>query len=233
MLVFDKVVFQYPGNGFVFEADFESKDRITGILGMNGAGKSTLMRLLSGALEPQSGSIRLFDRNIAWADNLDFVKKEIFFLPAEDFLFDQLTLEQNFRLFCDIRFAKQKHFLEFLTILQAFGLDRYLKTGFRDCSTGTRKKAQIFLAIISQPKVLFLDEPYNGLDIFAIKELNDILTGDLLKNSAIYLSSHIVDIVDRLSDRVLILHDGKLRASLTKPFAGRLEDVYFEVISGV
>lgn len=232
MIEINSLRYTFQTNGFSIQipALRTITSGITALVGKNGAGKTTLLSLLSGMLHFTEGEVKIFDKDIRNYDNFSFIKQKIFYLPDENILFDSLTIKENFELFGDIRFNCKNEWLKYNDIVAYFGLDEYINMPFRQCSHGTRKKAEIVCVFISSAEIIYLDEPFNGLDIISIKLLNDILK-DRLNNKCIIISAHIVDILERIAQRVLILDKGVIIDDITLPISERLEEYYIKKIT--
>src|SRR5579863_9350936 len=182
-----------------------------GFLGPNGAGKSTTIKMLTGLLEPSAGTIRVLGLDLA-ADPLG-VKRQIGVVPEGMALFDRLTGPEylNFaaRMYGLDRAtaaARSQELLEFMTLA-----DRP-KTLIVDYSHGMKKKLALAAAVIHGPKVLFLDEPFEGVDAIAAGSLKAMLNRMIERGATIFLTSHVLEIVERLCSHVGIIHRGTLVA---------------------
>ena len=182
-----------------------------GFLGPNGAGKSTTIKMLTGLLEPSAGRIRVLGLDLA-ADPLG-VKRQIGVVPEGMALFDRLTGPEylNFaaRMYGLDRATaaeRSQELLEFMTLA-----DRP-KTLIVDYSHGMKKKLALAAAVIHGPKVLFLDEPFEGVDAIAAGSLKAMLNRMIARGATIFLTSHVLEIVERLCSHVGIIHRGALVA---------------------
>ena len=182
-----------------------------GFLGPNGAGKSTTIKMLTGLLAPSAGQIRLLGLDLA--EHPVEVKRQIGVLPEGMSLFDRLTGAEylNFvgRMYgLDPSTAAQRA-AELLDFMQL--ADRP-KTLIVDYSHGMQKKLALAAAVIHGPKVLFLDEPFEGVDAIAAGTLKAMLTRMIARGVTIFLTSHVLEIVERLCSHVAIIHKGQLVA---------------------
>lgn len=182
-----------------------------GFLGPNGAGKTTSIRMLTGILEPTSGRIRILDLDLA--ERPVDVKRQIGVVPENLALFDRLTgagyLNFVGRMYGLDRKAAAERTAEALEFMQL--ADRP-KTWVADYSHGMKKKLALAAAVIHGPKVLFLDEPFEGVDAVAAGALKAMLQRMILRGATIFLTSHVLDIVERLCSHVAIIHKGGLVA---------------------
>ena len=182
-----------------------------GFLGPNGAGKTTSIRMLTGMLEPTSGRIRILDLDLT--ERPVEVKRQIGVVPEGLALFERLTGAEylNFvgRMYGLDRKAAAERTAEALEFMQL--ADR-TKTLVADYSHGMKKKLALAAAVIHGPKVLFLDEPFEGVDAIAAGTLKAMLQRMILRGATIFLTSHVLDIVERLCSHVAIIHKGGLVA---------------------
>ncbi len=182
-----------------------------GFLGPNGAGKSTTIKMLTGLLAPSAGQVRLLGLDLA--EHPVEVKRQIGVVPEGMALFDRLTGAEylNFvgRMYgLDPSTAAQRA-AELLDFMQL--ADRP-KTLIVDYSHGMQKKLALAAAVIHGPKVLFLDEPFEGVDAIAAGTLKAMLTRMIAHGVTIFLTSHVLEIVERLCSHVAIIHKGQLVA---------------------
>jgi ABC-2 type transport system ATP-binding protein len=182
-----------------------------GFLGPNGAGKSTTIKMLTGLLEPSSGRIRVLGLDLA-AEPID-VKRQIGVVPEGMALFDRLTGPEY------LNFAGRMYGLDRATaaertdeLLEFMSLADRPKTLIVDYSHGMKKKLALAAAVIHGPKVLFLDEPFEGVDAIAAGALKSMLNRMIARGVTVFLTSHVLEIVERLCTHVGIIHKGELVA---------------------
>ncbi len=182
-----------------------------GFLGPNGAGKSTTIRILTGLLAPTSGRIRLLGLDLE--QHAVEVKRQIGVVPEGMALFDRLTGAEylNFvgRMYGLDRATGAQRTAELLDFMQL--ADRP-KTMIADYSHGMQKKLALAAAVIHGPRILFLDEPFEGVDAIAAGTLKAMLTRMIARGATIFLTSHVLEIVERLCSHVAIIHKGRLVA---------------------
>jgi len=183
-----------------------------GFLGPNGAGKSTTIKMLTGLLEPTSGQIQILGQNFS-AGALD-LKRQIGVVPEGMALLGRLTAPEY------LRFVGRMYGLDRETtnrrteeLLDFMGLANEPKKLIIDFSHGMQKKLALAAAVIHGPKVLFLDEPFEGVDALAAGTLKAMLQGMIHRGATIFLTSHVLEIVERLCSHVAIIHEGKLVAN--------------------
>ena len=176
-----------------------------GLLGVNGAGKTTLIKILCGLTRKTSGAITINNFNL---DNeIDKIKEIIDISPQETSVANNLTVKENLEFFANIYNNNNADTMN--DIIETFNLNEVLNQRAKTLSGGYKRRLSIAIALISKPKILFLDEPTLGLDVFARRELWGIIKK--LKNDiTIILTSHYLEEIENLCDRVAILSNGKL-----------------------
>ncbi len=216
-----------------------ARGRFFGFLGPNGAGKSTTIKMLSGQLRPSSGEAFIEGRSVA-GDPLG-VKSVIGLLPEELPLYERLTGEE-YLLFAGRMYGLSRaetreragELLEFLSLAEDRG--RLVL----EYSQGMRKKLALAAALIHNPRVLFLDEPLNGIDPVSGRVVTDLLRRMAAKGVTLFFTSHVLDVVERLCDEVAVIHRGRLVAqgTLEQIRAQRelgqnasLEDVFIQLVA--
>ena len=229
-LVLDRLSFEIPAG------------RIFGFLGPNGAGKTTTLGCLTGLLEPSSGEVRLlgsrFDRNSV------SLKRRIGVMPQELALFDQLYAHEfllfNAEVFGMSRTLAKERIDELLLALD-LGEGSFRKP-LCDFSTGMRKKVAFAAAVLHVPDILFLDEPFEGIDPQGVANMKGWLRAYVSRGKTVFLTSHILETVERLCDEAAIIHGGALawRGALS-PSAGlevegrrfsSLEELFLKITDG-
>jgi ABC-2 type transport system ATP-binding protein len=182
-----------------------------GFLGPNGAGKSTTIKMLTGLLAPSSGRIEILGLDLN-AHPVE-VKRQIGVVPEGMALFGRLTgaefLSFAGRMYGLDRTTAAKRAAELLEFMQLADQPKKLVT---DYSHGMQKKLALAAAVIHAPKVLFLDEPFEGVDAIAAGTLKSMLQGMIARGATIFLTSHVLEIVERLCSHVAIIHQGRLVA---------------------
>jgi ABC-2 type transport system ATP-binding protein len=182
-----------------------------GFLGPNGAGKSTTIKMLTGLLAPSSGRIRII--GLDFLDHPVEVKRQIGVVPEGMALFGRLTGAEylNFvgRMYGLDRDTAAQRAGELLDFMQLADQPKKLVT---DYSHGMQKKLALAAAVIHGPKVLFLDEPFEGVDALAAGTLKSMLQSMIARGATIFLTSHVLEIVERLCSHVAIIQRGRLVA---------------------
>jgi ABC-2 type transport system ATP-binding protein len=219
-----------------------------GFLGPNGAGKSTTIKMLTGLLAPSAGRMEILGLDLA-AKPVE-VKRQIGVVPEGMALFGRLTGAEylNFvgRMYGLDRQTAAKRTAELLEFMQLADQPKALIT---DYSHGMQKKLALAAAVIHGPKILFLDEPFEGVDAIASGTLKSMLHGMIARGATIFLTSHVLEIVERLCSHVAIIHRGRLVAqgSLEELRAGvqaqgaqadaageklTLEEIFLRIVGG-
>ncbi len=182
-----------------------------GFLGPNGAGKSTTIKMLTGLLAPTSGSIRILGGDLQ--ANSAEIKRQIGVVPEGMALFGRLTADEYLqfvgRMYGLDRATTLSRTRELLEFMQLAGEQKKLITDF---SHGMQKKLALAAAVIHGPKVLFLDEPFEGVDAVAAGTLKAMLLRMISRGVTIFLTSHVLEIVERLCTHIAIIHRGRLVA---------------------
>lgn len=205
-----------------------------GFLGPNGAGKSTTIKMLTGLLAPSSGSIRILGEDMSDLKRAIEVKRRIGVVPENLALFDNLTAREY------LTFIGRMYSLPADTIrarcrelLAMMELDREEKKLTLEFSHGMKKKLALAAALIANPEVLFLDEPFEGVDAVASRLLRDTLRQCVQRGATIFLTSHVLEIVEKLCTAVGIIARGELVYQSTMEelrAAGTLEDKFISVV---
>ena len=204
-----------------------------GFLGPNGAGKSTTIRMLTGLIPPTSGSIELLGMPMP-EQGLE-IKKRIGLVPDESLLFDRLTggefLEFVGRMYGLPRpMARERA----RALLGLFELEDNGRKLIAEYSKGMRKRVAMAASLIHHPDLFLMDEPFEGVDAVGARLMKDILMDQVKRGATIFLTSHVLEVVERLCDRVAIINDGKIvtEGTLDELRAGSetLEDVFVRVV---
>jgi ABC-2 type transport system ATP-binding protein len=185
-----------------------------GFLGPNGAGKSTTIKCLTGLLRPTAGAIAILGID-PMADPVG-VKRRIGVVPEDLALFDRLTAEET------LMFVARVHGIDAATfrhrsadLLDLMELQTVGTTLVTDFSHGMRKKLSLAAALLPAPKLLFLDEPFEGIDAVASRQIKELLLSFVSRGGTIFLTSHILEIVERLSTHIGVIAHGKMVAQGT------------------
>lgn len=207
-----------------------------GFLGPNGAGKSTTIKMLTGLLAPTAGSIRILGEDINDARTARDVKRRVGVVPENLALFDNLTARE-FLTFIGRMYGLSGAMLEerreeLLTMMDLQDTDRKLTVEF---SHGMKKKLSLAAALIAGPELLFLDEPFEGVDALSARILRDTLRSCVKRGATVFLTSHVLEIVEKLCTHVGIIAKGRLvyQAPMDDVcLGGSLEEKFLTTVGG-
>lgn len=186
------------------------KGELFSLLGVNGAGKSTIIQMLSCLVNLSSGKAFIFGYDVMKEANQ--VKRRIAVSPQESAIAPNLTVYENLGLMAGIHgLSKRDQIQKVINIMDTFSLKPYENQRSKTLSGGLKRRLSIAMALISEPDILFLDEPTLGLDILARRKLWNVIH-DLKGNVTIILTTHYLDEAEHLSDRICILKQGKVKA---------------------
>jgi ABC-2 type transport system ATP-binding protein len=214
----------------VEHVSFEIRSGICALLGPNGAGKSTLLKILTGLLPPDSGEVRIAGLDVK-SQSLQ-VRRTIGVVPEDLGLFDSLTIQEHLELTGPIYGLTVGETRDRAgSLLRILGLDDARDTFLDQCSHGMRKKTALAVALLHNPRVLFLDEPFEGIDPVASKTIQQLLQSVASRGIAVFLTSHILSIVDRLATEIMMIREGRIVWSSSAQTVSRsLEEIYFELV---
>ena len=206
------------------------------LLGVNGAGKTTTIKMLSCLTAPTSGDATVLGESVT--KNPAAVKASIGVSPQETAVAAGLTVRENLELICGIYgFSKQKTAEKVSSLSAMLSLEDVLNKKASKLSGGYARRLSIAMALISEPKVLFLDEPTLGLDVLARSELWDIIRA-LKGKVTIILTTHYMEEAEALSDRIAIMKEGKLLlcdtpdAIKAQTGADSIEKAFIQIVRG-
>ena len=206
MLKLENVTKYYGNHLAVDDLSLTVKEgEIFGLLGVNGAGKTTTFRMIIGLLEQTKGTITLDDKPI----NYDLTD-QIGFLTEERSLLTKLTVKEQIIMYGTLKGMKEKDILEKLDYyLKRFHISEYKNRKIKELSKGNQQKIQFISAIINDPKLLILDEPFTGLDPINVEEFVKVMKEFKERNHIIIFSSHRMEHVEMFCDNLVVLVKGK------------------------
>lgn len=212
---------------------------IVGLLGENGAGKTTTLRMLATMLKPTAGNAAIDDYNII--DNPDKIREKIGILFGGDVaLYDRLTGRENMIYFAKLNGLNDLEANQAVDkIANELKMNEYIDYPVGKYSRGMKQKVSLARSIIHQPDVMLFDEPSTGLDVLSSKLIHDFILKCKKDNKAIVFSSHNMYETEKLCDRIIIIHKGKVVASgtieqLKKDYQkDNLEELFIECIGGM
>ena len=189
-----------------------------GFLGPNGAGKSTTIKCLTGLLRPSAGDIRIL--GIDPVANPVEIKLKVGVVPEDLALFDRLTAAETLSFIAQVHGMPPETFkTRSADLLSLMDLTTAATTLVTDFSHGMRKKLALAAALLPAPRLLFLDEPFEGIDAVASRQIKDLLHSFVARGGTVFLTSHILEIVERLSTHIGVIANGRIVAQ------GRIEEV--------
>lgn len=190
------------------------RGEIVGYIGSNGAGKSTTVKLFLGILTGYTGTIEILGEDISKSDGS--YKNKIGYVPEIADIYDSLTaseyltfIGQLYGLSYNLSLSKAKGLMRIL------GIDNAINSRISSYSKGMRQKILLIASLLHNPDILFLDEPLNGLDANSVMIIKEILNELSNEGKTIFYSSHIMDVVEKISNRIVLLNDGKIAADGT------------------
>jgi ABC-2 type transport system ATP-binding protein len=210
-----------------------------GFLGPNGAGKTTTIKMLMGLAQPDAGSISVL--GLPLPEKSLEVRREIGLVPDDSLLFDYLTgleyLEFIGRLYGISRPQAKERGGELLAL---FELDENKRKLIGEYSKGMRKRIAMAAALIHRPRLFLMDEPFEGVDAVGARLMKDILLEQVRHGATVFLTSHVLEVVERLCDRVAIINRGRIvvegtMAELRQQSEGggsTLEDIFVNLVGG-
>lgn len=206
------------------------------LLGVNGAGKTTTIKMLACLIAPTSGDAFLNGKSII--HDAMAVKSSIAVSPQETAVAPGLSVRENLELMCGVHgIGKEKRMMKIAELSELLGLDGILERKAGKLSGGWQRRLSIAMALISEPQILFLDEPTLGLDVIARSDLWEIIRA-LKGKVTVVLTTHYMEEAEALSDRIAIMKDGKLLLCATaeeiKAKAGteRFEEAFVRIVKG-
>ncbi len=205
-------------------------------LGPNGAGKTTTIKMMCGLLHPTSGRVRIGGVDIG--EDPIAVRRMTGYIPDFPFLYDRLTPAEFFEFTGDLYGVPRAEVArEMEESFERFGLVEHRHVLIKDLSHGLRQRVIYAVTLLHKPRILFVDEPFIGLDPFSIRMIKDLLKTKAREGMTVFLTTHILALVEDMADRIGIIVNGRLVATGTVQQlaakcsieGGRLEDVFFSL----
>lgn len=212
MLEVRNLIKRYTGIPVVRDVSFTiQRGEILGYLGSNGAGKSTTVKVLIGLLEPTSGTIELDGRNVR--DDMKAFQRRLGYVPEEAHLYPHLSGREYLQLAGRLH-GLPRRVLEprMDELLRLVGLWSDRDSAIASYSKGMRQKILLMASLIHDPEVLILDEPFSGLDVNASMMLRSLLSQFARRGKMVLYSSHVLEVVEKVCDKVVILSQGQVAA---------------------
>jgi ABC-2 type transport system ATP-binding protein len=214
-------------NGVSFQV---KRGEIIGYIGPNGAGKSTTVKIMLGIEDGYSGEVKVFGQDIS-DGKIDY-KKKIGYVPEIAEVYDNLTgheyltfIGELYGLSDELASYKAK------SLMELFGIGEVYYSRIASYSKGMRQKLLIISSLLHNPDLLFFDEPINGLDANSVMIFKEIMAQLAVQGKTIFYSSHIMDVVEKISSRIILLHEGRIAADgtfeeLQQTTEGSLEQIF-------
>jgi ABC-2 type transport system ATP-binding protein len=205
-------------------------------LGPNGAGKTTTIKMMCGLLHPSAGTVRIGGIDIR--EDPIAVRRMTGYIPDFPFLYDRLTAAEFFEFTGDLYGVPREEVArEMDASFERFGLVEHRHVLIKDLSHGLRQRVIYAVTLLHKPRVLFVDEPFIGLDPFSIRMIKELLKTKAREGMTIFLTTHILALIEDMADRIGIIVNGNLVALGTVEQlaaqcsiqGGRLEDVFFSL----
>lgn len=210
------------------------KGNIIGYIGPNGAGKSTTIKILLGLVKGFTGSVKVFGKDINELD--EEYKSKIGYVPEIAKVYESLTAREY------LTFIGQLYGLDYdkcdekaIKLMACLGIDQAYNSRLSSFSKGMKQKVIIISSLLHNPDILFLDEPLSGLDANSVLLIKDIITKLKEDGKTIFYSSHIMEVVEKISDRIIVLNkgtiacDGNFEEIKDANFEGSLEEIFNEI----
>jgi len=200
----------YGGRRVLDDVTFTvTQGRLTGFVGGNGAGKTTTMRIALGVLAKDGGHVALDGSPVTAAD-----RRRFGYMPEERGLYPKMRVGEHIAYLARLHgFGKAEATTAAESLLDRLGLSERLRDNVETLSLGNQQRAQIAAALVHDPEVLILDEPFSGLDPLAVDVVAGVLQERAAAGTAVLFSSHQLDVVERLCDDLVIIADGTVRAA--------------------
>jgi ABC-2 type transport system ATP-binding protein len=210
MLELRGITKSYGGRRALDDVTFDVRPgRLTGFVGGNGAGKTTTMRIVLGVLAKDAGTVALDGSPVTSAD-----RRRFGYMPEERGLYPKMKVLEHIVYLARLHgFSKADATARATALLEELGLGERLEDNVETLSLGNQQRAQIAAALVHQPEVLILDEPFSGLDPLAVDVVAGVLQQRAAAGTSVLFSSHQLDVVERLCDDLVIIAGGRVRAA--------------------
>ncbi|MEJ6949957.1 ABC transporter ATP-binding protein [Natronospora cellulosivora (SeqCode)] len=184
---------------------------IIGYIGPNGAGKSTTVRILLGIINKFQGEVRVFGHDVS-ADEVKY-KKRVGYLPESGTIYENLYAKDYFAFLSGMYGMEESEIdRKARNLMAIFGIEDVYENPISSYSKGMKQKVLIIATLLHNPDLIFLDEPLRGLDVYSVQILKEILSKLVKEGKTIFYSSHIIEVVEKMSSRILLLNNGQLMA---------------------
>ncbi|MEK3888760.1 ABC transporter ATP-binding protein [Bacillus sp. FSL K6-3431] len=212
VLSLTNLTMSYGGKQVLNGIDLEVfKGQIIGYIGPNGAGKSTTVKVMLGLVEGYQGKVEIFGWDIASGDHT--YKSKIGYVPENAEAYDNLTASEYLTFIGELfGLSQEKAEQKAIKLMQEFGLADVFHARLSSFSKGMKQKVLIISSLLHDPDLLFLDEPLSGLDANSVMIIKELLAQLAAQGKTIFYSSHIMDVVEKISSRIILLVEGRIVA---------------------
>ncbi|WP_061316838.1 ABC transporter ATP-binding protein [Clostridium botulinum] len=211
-----------------------NKGEIIGYIGPNGAGKSTTVKIMLGLVKGYEDEVKIFGNNISY-ENVEY-KHKIGYVPENGEIYDNLTAYEYITFLGEIYGMELKEVNnKAKKLMSLFGIKEAYHSRISSYSKGMRQKLLIISSLIHNPDILFLDEPLSGLDANSVLVFKEVLSKLASEGKTIFYSSHIMEVVEKISSRIILLNNGQIGADGTfeelkkKNMEGSLEQIFNQI----
>ncbi len=210
-----------------------ARGEVAGLLGLNGAGKTTIMKLITGLLFPEAGSVSVFGRS-----PLDMASKKLIgYLPELPYFYPNSTAAEALYYYAGLSGLKGPGMLQRINaVIEKVGLLPHARKKAAAFSKGMMQRLGVAQAVVHDPELLILDEPVSGLDPLAIHEIRELISEFNGSGKTVFLSSHSISELEKLSDRVFIMVQGRLAKTVARAeweaTRGGLEEIFVHTVRG-
>lgn len=204
----------YTRKPVLHDLSFEIKEgELVGLIGLNGAGKSTTIKHIIGVMNPLQGEIFIDGASL---DDKERYRQSFSYIPETPVLYEELTLEEHLQLTAmAYGLSEQQYEVRTEQLLKEFRMEKRMKWFPAHFSKGMRQKVMIMCAFLAEPKLYIIDEPFVGLDPLAIRALLDQMIERKQAGASILMSTHVLATAEKYCDRIILLHEGRVRANGT------------------
>jgi ABC-2 type transport system ATP-binding protein len=236
MLEARHLVKRFFGTPVVNDVSFEvRRGEVVGYLGPNGSGKSTTAKVLTGLLDPSAGAVFFDGRNVS-RDPIPF-RRRLGYVPEEPILYTFQSATEYLELVGQLRELPPGLLAQKIgALLELFGLTHAANQDIGSYSKGMKQRVMLIAALLHNPDVLILDEPDSGLDVTTTLVLRQLMTALARRGKAVLYSSHVLELVEKTCDRVIVIHQGRIVADDTVEAlqqlasSGSLEQVFSQLV---
>lgn len=210
------------------------KGEIIGYIGTNGAGKSTTIKIILGIVEGYTGEVKVLGTDIS-KDIVEY-KRKIGYVPEVADIYDNLTAREYLTFIGSLYgLSYQQAGEKALKMMNVFGIKEAYDSRINSYSKGMKQKVLLIASMLHNPDILFLDEPLSGLDANSVMVVKEILSTLSKQGKTIFYSSHIMDVVERISNRIILINDGQIAADgsfedlKNKSSEGSLDQIFNQI----